>query len=260
MKNKYLHLITLTPVAYRLAYCLGVLLVLAATLCAQEPAPAAEEKNLIDTFHSGGEVMWPLLLYSILAVSWTVEGLWKFRVKYLAPPAIMAMLKDAMTTGNYVQAIQVCQTNPSFISRVLVQGLLRLGKGRETVLEAIASMANSEASKMKVSLNFLSIIGVTGPMLGLLGTVIGMIGAFETLGKSGVTDMAAMSANLAVALVATATGLIVSIPAFVMYYILRTVGNKAFAGVDTEIGTLLEDIPYDQLLGMDFASAAAAQG
>ncbi|NJL19395.1 MAG: MotA/TolQ/ExbB proton channel family protein [Bdellovibrionaceae bacterium] len=212
----------------------------------------------MDVFLSGGEIMWLLLLQSVLAVSWTVDGFWKFRVKFLAPAAVTALLRDAMNTGNYVQAIQVCQTNPSFISRVLQGGLERLGKGKDTVFEVIASKANDEATRMRSSLNYLSIIGVTAPMLGLLGTVQGIIGAFDTLSKSGVTDMAALSANLSVALVTTAGGLIVAVPAFILYYVVRNEANKAFASVEGEISLLLEDVPYDQLLGMDFR--AAAQG
>jgi len=226
---------------------------------AQDGGEAAQsDKTFVEVFLSGGFTMWFLLLQSIVVVTFTVEGFIKFRAKRLAPPAVIALLQDAMYSGNYQQAYEVCQANPCFVSKILAIGLERVGRGKEIVESAVGEAAMAESIRLKNNLNFLSVVGVTAPMFGLLGTVLGMIGAFETLGSSGVADMTSLSANIAVVLVTTAGGLVVAIPAFILYFVLKGQAAKVIIAADTEVSRLLETVPYDQVYGMDFTSQAAA--
>lgn len=238
---------------------LAVLSVMTATGQAQEEGAATTEvadKTLIDVFISGGFVMWFLLVLSILVITFTVENLLKFRRGKLAPQAVLAMLQDAMSQGNYQQAIQVCVDNPCFLTRVVQAGLERLGYGKDVVETAIADTATAEAVRLKASMSYLSVIGATAPMFGLFGTTLGIIGAFDTLAKSGVADMASLSENISVALVTTAGGLVVAIPAYMLYYVVKNQASKLLSLVDLDITTLLENVPYEQLAGYDFSQVA----
>ena len=219
---------------------------------AQEEDVLAQDKNFWEVFKSGGATMWFLLIQSVVVVTFTIEGFIKFRAAKLSPPAVVALLQDAMYAGNYQQAYDVCQANPCFVSKILAIGIERLGRGKEIVEAAIGDAAAAESIRLKNNLNFLSVVGVTAPMFGLLGTVIGMIGAFETLGSGGVADMGSLSANIAVVLVTTAGGLVVAIPAFILYYVLKGQAAKVIINADSEISRLLEVVPYEQVAGMDF--------
>ncbi len=188
----------------------------------------------------------------MVVVTFTIEGLIKFRAGKLAPPAVLALLQDAMYAGNYQQAYEVCQANPCFLSKVMAVGIERLGRGKEIMEAAIGDEAATESIRLKNNLNYLSVVGVTAPMFGLLGTVLGMIGAFETLGSSGVADMTSLSANIAVVLVTTAGGLVVAIPAFILYYVLKGQATKVIISADSQVSRMLETVPFDQVAGMDF--------
>jgi biopolymer transport protein ExbB len=239
---------------------LAVFLLMAGTLCAQGDGETATtevaDKTLIDVFLSGGFVMWFLLILSILVITFTVENFLKFRRNKLAPDAVLAMLQDAMNQGNYQQAIQVCAQNPCFLTKTVQAGLTRLGQGKEVVETAIADTATAESIKLKASMSYLSVIGATAPMFGLFGTTLGIIGAFDTLAKSGVADMASLSENISVALVTTAGGLVVAIPAYMLYYVVKNQAAKLLSLIDLDITVLLEGIPYEQLAGYDFSGVA----
>ncbi|MEM6884103.1 MAG: MotA/TolQ/ExbB proton channel family protein [Verrucomicrobiota bacterium] len=234
-----------------------MLLATTALILLVDPAMAQEDqgtenKNFMQVFLSGGATMWFLLAQSVVVVTFTIEGFIKFRKAKLSPPAVVALLQDAMYAGNYQQAYEVCQANPCFVSKILAIGIERLGRGKEIVEAAIGDAAAAEAIRLKSNLNFLSVVGVTAPMFGLLGTVIGMIKAFETLGSGGVADMTGLSASIAIVLVTTAGGLVVAIPAFILYYVIKGQAAKVIINADSEVSRLLEVVPYDQVAGMDF--------
>ncbi len=87
-------------------------------------------------------------------------------------------------------------------------------------------------------------------MVGLTGTVWGMIGAFKTLGQSGITNPAELAAKIGEVLIATMSGLVVAVPAFVFFYILRARAQSAILHAESQVYRLLDDIPYEQLSGV----------
>jgi biopolymer transport protein ExbB len=220
----------------------------------QEPTALTEgspEKTILDIFLSGGHVMWLLLLLSITFVSFAIEGFWKFRMSKQAPPAVIALLRDCIASGNYQQALEVCIANPCFLSKVFATGIERVSRGKMAVEDAIAQKIADEAVLMKANLSYISVIGVVSPMVGLTGTVHGMMGAFATLGTSGAADIAGLSKNMSIILVATLGGLIVSVPAFIFFYVLRQLASNLIIKATSEIRLLLEMIPFEQLQGLD---------
>ena len=221
---------------------------------AQEAAaPAAEAHaegdSLITLFIQGGWVMYPLVICSVIMVWLTVDIWTRTGGKKLAPPAQVAQMQDLFRAGDYVGAYQFAKSNSSGFCDVSRVCLSFAGDGDEAVDAALFSEINKVNQAIQTRINYLSVIGVCTPMIGLIGTVSGMKGAFAELGKSGAQDVGALSGHIGEVLVATATGLIIAVPAFLMFYILR---NRLQGGM----GVLLEvcqalfrKMPYEHLKG-----------
>jgi biopolymer transport protein ExbB len=94
-------------------------------------------------------------------------------------------------------------------------------------------------------------------MIGLLGTVIGMMGAFATLGSSGIANPRALATSIGEVLMATASGLFIAIPAFIFYYLFRNRSQICIVHADDHVNTLLVDIPYDELQGIKIGEGFA---
>jgi biopolymer transport protein ExbB len=218
-----------------------------ATETKKEPA---KDKTILDIWHEGGIVMYFLALASVLMVGFTVEGFIKLRVPKLVPSALRARLHEAIASGNYQEAWTICQANKCFLSNVLAAGLERIGRSRDAVDFAIQETSMKEGTLLKTNTTYLSVIGVVTPMIGLTGTVIGMIKAFATLGSSGIGDPSKLAMAIGEVLICTASGLIVAIPAFVFFYVLKAKAQGAILTADAEVYKLIEDIPYDQVAGL----------
>jgi len=215
-----------------------------------------------DLFFQGGPVMYVLTFASVCLVWFTTEGFFILRVKRLAPPALIARLREAFKAGNYQEAWNICKANRCFLSNVLANGLERIGRSKDAVEFIVEETALREANDLKTNPTYLSVIGVVSPMVGLTGTVWGMIGAFNTLGRNGITNPALLAGKIGEVLIATMSGLLVAVPAFVFFYILRARGQTAILHAESQVYRLLDEIPYDQLVGVrigeDFGTEGAA--
>jgi biopolymer transport protein ExbB len=214
------------------------------------PPPPPEPTTLPQLLSQGGVVMYALGLASICVVWFTAEGFYNLRAGRLAPKALIARLREAFSTGNYQEAWNICQSNRCFLSNVLGAGLERVGRGKDAVEFAVEETAIRESTKLKTNTTYLSVIGVVSPMIGLTGTVWGMIKAFHTLGQSGITDPSKLAGNIGEVLVATASGLIVAIPAFVFFYVLRARAQGAILFAESQVYRMLDEVPYEQLAGV----------
>jgi biopolymer transport protein ExbB len=130
-------------------------------------------------------------------------------------------------------------------------GLQRLGKGKEAVDIALEEHALKEASAMKTKNNYLSVIGVVSPMLGLLGAVLGMIKAFKAIGEgTALQDPTKLAAAIGEVLVATAFGLFIAVPAFFAFYFFRNRAQATFVALQDAVTTLVDRLPYGELQGI----------
>lgn len=194
--------------------------------------------------------MWFLGGASVCVVWFTAEGFVILRPKKLAPPALIARLREAFSAGNYQEGWNICKTNRCFLSSVLAAGLERVGRNKDAVEFAVEQTIIREANDLKTNTTYLSVIGVVSPMIGLTGTVFGMINAFHTLGDNGISNPAELAKNIGQVLVATASGLVVAVPAFVFFYVLRARAQGAILHAESEVYRLLDEIPYEQLSGV----------
>jgi biopolymer transport protein ExbB len=232
------------------------------------PAAGAHDKTLLETIVEGGPLLM-LIWISILATSITmvtliIQNIITLKPSRLAPPPLVQSLSQTIAAGNYQEAWEVCKQNNNYLANVLRAALSRIGRGKEAVEDAISEHGLREATLLRTRNSYLSVIGVVAPMIGLLGTVIGMIGAFAVLGKSGIKDPQALAARIGEVLIATASGLFIAIPAFIAYYIFRNMSQKSIVMADDVVNSLVMDIPYDELsgvqIGENFSSGAPMMG
>jgi biopolymer transport protein ExbB len=222
-------------------------------------APPPAPTYLTDLLREGGFVMWILGAGSIFMVWFTVEGFITLRVGKLAPKAVVARLRDAITSGNFQEAWNICKANPCFLSAVVGAGLERIGRNKDAVEFIIEETALREANYLKTNTTYLSVIGVVSPMVGLTGTVWGMIGAFRTLGANGISNPSELAGKIGEVLVATMSGLVVAVPAFIFFYVLRARAQNAILSAESEVYRLLDDIPYEQVSGLRIGENFSAE-
>jgi biopolymer transport protein ExbB len=232
-----------------------LLLLLGASAFAQEAAPAGSPpESIIHVILNGGPLIiliWcAILLTSITMVTFVIQNIITLRKEKVAPKALVDSLRNEIGAGNYQAAWETCNANNNYLSNVLKGALERVGRGKEAVEDAIAEYALREATTQRTRNSYLSVIGVISPMIGLLGTVIGMMRAFAVLGASGIGDPRGLATSIGEVLMATASGLFIAIPAFISYYIFRNRAQMVIVYADDQINRLLEDIPYEELGGL----------
>jgi biopolymer transport protein ExbB len=170
---------------------------------------------------AGGPVMWPIILCSVGAAAIVLERLWSLQQAKVLPAAltekVWKLVESGQLTDKHVEAL----AQNSALGRVLAAGLANRHRTREIVKEAIEDTGRHVAHDLERFLNILGTIAAVSPLLGLLGTVTGIIGAFNAITAQGVGDPRVLSGGIGQALITTAAGLIVAIPALMGYRYLR---------------------------------------
>ena len=234
----------------------GAFLLLASPGWAQTPAPSpaaapvSQSKTLWEQIKEGGWVMFPIAICSIATLYLIGDGVIRTSRKKAAPPEQEEALKLLFRQGDYVGAHSYCKENVSAMTNVLRVGISLLGEGKQVAEEGMLGALSKENSQMQTYISYLSVIGVCTPMIGLLGTVTGMIKAFAKLGSSGIGDPSGLSAAIGEVLVATASGLIIAIPAFVGFYFLRNRAADVIHHIQDIVNSLFRKMPYETLTGV----------
>jgi biopolymer transport protein ExbB len=227
----------------------------ASVALAQSPSPGASGPNirgktLWEKIVEGGWVMVPIGLCSVGTLYLIGDGIIRTAPKKVAPPEHEQQVKDLFRHGDYVGAYKFTKENPSPLNNVLRVGISLLGEGKEMAEEGMIGEMAKENSSMQTYISYLSVIGVCAPMIGLLGTVTGMIKAFEKLGAAGIGDPSGLSAAIGEVLVATASGLIIAIPAFGAFYFLRNRAAASLHYIQDLVNSLFRKMPYESLAGV----------
>jgi biopolymer transport protein ExbB len=153
--------------------------------------PAVHTKTLWEQIREGGWVMIPIGVCSVMTLYLIGDGLIRTGAKSIQPKKHVDMIKSAFRQGDYVAAYDYCKANSSPFTNVCGVAVSLLGEGKEAVEEGVVGELAKENSQLSTYISYLSVIGVCTPMIGLLGTVTGMIKAFATLGSSGIGDPSA---------------------------------------------------------------------
>jgi len=191
-----------------------------------------------------------ILATSTIMVTFIIQLYLNLRDESLGPKALVESLDATISAGNYQEAWEICRVNKAYVAQVLKGALERIGRGKDAVEIALVEFGVREAGILRTKNSYLSVIGVVAPMIGLLGTVIGMMGAFAVLGSAGVSDPRALALRIGEVLMATASGLFIAIPAFIYYYFFRNRANLVVVNADQTVSRLIEDIPFEELSGI----------
>lgn len=214
---------------------------------AGEAAAAEEHHTMWDRFKEGGWVMYPITACSV-ALIWLTVDLWmRTALAKLAPPSHVAQTQDLFRSGDYVGAYQFCKNNASPFCDTARVGLSFLGDGQDATEGALFAEMNRVNQAIQTRINYLSVIGVCTPMIGLTGTVTGMMSAFSTLKTSGAGDPAKLSGAIGEVLIATASGLFIAVPAFMFFYFLRNRLQVGVSGLQDIVQALFRKMPYAHL-------------
>ncbi len=177
-------------------------------------------------FNSGvfGSLVWlSLFICSIISVALIVDSYLTIQEKKIAPKQLVDNVRDALGQGDLLKALQHCENTPVPLSRILKAGFTNAEEGFEVVQDAVGVAADMEGEMLMERVTYLSVISNTTPMLGLIGTVQGMIYAFFNLGTAaaGAAQTNMLAVNISHGLWATAVGLGTAVPAGIYYFYFK---------------------------------------
>ncbi len=182
---------------------------------------AEQSMNYIEMAMKGGWIMIPLLLLSVVSVYIFFERYMAIKKASREDDGFMNKIKDYIHDGKIDSAIALCQSHDFPISRMIEKGITRIGRPLNDVNTAIENVGNLEISRLEKSLPTLATVAGGAPMIGFLGTVIGMIRAFYDMANAGNNiDVSLLSSGIYTAMVTTVTGLVIGIIAYFAYNIL----------------------------------------
>ncbi len=211
--------------SYRIAGMMLVALAGAITVWgAQEPVAGVRTVTFAQTLKTGGWCMWPLGVCSVAAVYFVIHNILMLRSKNLLREDLKPEIEALLARRDIKGVREVCQNNPSLMTSVLDAGLERVSEidyDPAHIMEAVEEAGNEQLVTFMRPINFLSMISNVAPMLGLLGTVSGIIRAFANISAGGMGKPELLAGNIGEALIATATGLIVAIPSMAAYHIFK---------------------------------------
>ncbi|MFP3959557.1 MAG: MotA/TolQ/ExbB proton channel family protein [Spirochaetaceae bacterium] len=185
----------------------------------------------------GGLILVLIIVLSVIAVVIIVERLLFFRRIRVDESVIIDRLRTTLEKGHYDEALSICENNPSPVTNLMKVGIEKRHQSQETIKAAITDAANLEIPRMERYLSFLGTIAHISPLLGLLGTVTGNIRAFGVLGDFAAAggNPALLAQGISEALVTTAAGLIVAIPAIIFYNALVSKVNHRIIQLENRV-------------------------
>lgn len=191
---------------------------------------------------AGGFIMAPILLCSLLALAIFAERLWALRREQVLPPQLAAQAWKLHRSNKLDSKELDGMRRGSPLGQVLAAGLANLHLEREVVKERIEDAGRQVVHELERYLNTLGTIAAITPLLGLLGTVIGMIKVFFAITEFGVGNPSVLAGGISEALITTAAGLSVAIPSLIFYRYLRGKVNELVLGMEHEATRLLDAI------------------
>ncbi len=168
-----------------------------------------------------------IIALSVLSLGLTIEHFVNVRRDKVIPPEVINELEILFDDEDYEGALQFCETSPGFVTNVVGASLPRMSQGFDAMQEAMIQVGEEEAVKLQLKISFLSLIAALGPMLGLFGTVVGMVMAFNEIATArGGANPQDLAHGISMALMTTVMGLIVAIPSTAFYFFFKNRATK----------------------------------
>ncbi len=196
--------------------------------------PPPQELHFIDLLFKGGWVMIPLALVAFLGLVIFIERYITIRKSSKDESNLMFQIKQNIHDGRLDSAIALCKNTKSPLARMLEKGLKRIGRPIKDIEGAIENTGKLEVAKLEKNIGILGIIAGIAPMLGFVGTIIGVIAIFHDVSIKGEIEIGTISGGLYTKMITSATGLIIGIVAYVLYHILNMMVEKIILKMETD--------------------------
>jgi biopolymer transport protein ExbB len=205
----------------------------------ESAAPPDSGLSLWGLIQQGGWAMWPLGLCSLATLVLVIHASRETRRARFIPDAVLPQLSQSLANRELPRAIDLIAADQTVLSRILSNALPRARSTTSeadirNVEESVAEGIEHEETVIGQWVNYLNVVATVSPMIGLLGTVSGMIGAFQTIASGGMGRPELLAGDIGEALITTATGLVIGIPAMIAYFVMRNrLGNQVMATAQT---------------------------
>ena len=211
----------------------------------------ASQYHLLSLFSDGGFMMYPLVLCSLIALGVIIAKAWTLHVAHASTQDVLAEVEEAAAAGRLDEAVELAAARPGPTAAILVAGLRRITKGEDEkeLASAIRTTGTIELGFLERGLVILATVANVAPLMGFLGTVIGMIIAFASIEAAGDVDATLVAGGIKVALLTTATGLLIAIPV-----------NMGYNFFVTRIDTLILDMEQGAQKVLDLAYSLGVTG
>ena len=211
--------------------------------------------TLLHYFYQGGWVMYPLLAISIVSIGFIGERLYVIMFKSkVNTNHLVAHVRKALLARDLRASVQVCEKYRGPVAAILKAGILKYGAPREEVEKTIENSALHELARLERGLAVLASASNIAPIIGFLGTVVGMIASFDAIASQGLNNPALVAKGISVALITTAGGLIVAVITLPFYNFFTSRIAVFVREMETSANILLETFAE-----MDQAAPAAKQ-
>lgn len=212
------------------------------TLHAQGSDAGGGGKSLWQILQRGGLIALLIGILSLLAGGLVVKYIIDLQKDNLVPPEIVGEVDRLLQEEEYAEALSLCEMEPSVFTNIVAEGIAKINMSKDELNRAIDDAKEAEHTRIQNQISWLSLIGNIAPMLGLLGTVIGMISAFREIAQNPNPSPSQLADGIYAALVTTALGLLLAIPVLSCYFYFRNRVSEIF----TEVELMVEDI-FDQI-------------
>jgi biopolymer transport protein ExbB len=187
---------------------------------------------------ASGFIGWMIIGLSVVTLAVVIEAYVTLSRDKLAPPALIDEIQSLFDEGQYQEAMELCENEPTFFTRVVAAGISKIGHPFEVIQSAIQEMGDEEAIRLHQKIGWISVLGAVSPMLGLFGTVSGMIASFHVIANTANPTPAQLASGIYIALLTTFEGLMIAIPATAAFAFLR---NRLVRNL-IEVGAIVEDL------------------
>ena len=182
----------------------------------------AQSKSLLDFIQAGGVVGYVIIALSFVGIGFVIDAFVNIQSKKLMPPNLSQEFENLAVQGKFAEITTLCQANDTMLGRIVRTALSQGQMGIDAVKESMQESGAREVTRLRQRVGYIGFIASVAPMLGLLGTVTGMIGSFNVLGmEKGAARPDQLAVGISEALVTTCMGLVVAVPMMLFYSILR---------------------------------------
>lgn len=216
------------------------------TTQSQPDTEEAVPTNPLSMIWRSGYIGYFICLLSVVTVGLIIENLMSLKREKMMPEDLLADIENALENGSYEEALDYCQSEDCMMTRILGAGLSKMPYGFERMEEALAEEADAQATLLHQKIGYINLIAGIAPMLGLLGTVSGMIRAFGDIASNPQASPALLAKGIYIALMTTLLGLIVAIPASAAFAFFKGRITKILIIMSIINGEILDHFRADE--------------